>query len=81
MREMALHPVTVKFQVIDLHPGRGRKHECVFEETLQFMPHVGNFAIVPEAGKHYTELMKRFNGQKGKFLWGKCRYEVNYHII
>lgn len=78
---MVLHPVTVKFQVIDLHPGRGHKRECVFEETLQFEAHEGNFAILPDAGKHYTELMKRFNGPKGKFLWGKYRYEVNYYII
>lgn len=78
---MTLNPVTVKFQVIDLHPGRGRKRGCVFEETLQFMQHAGGLAIIPGAGEHYVKLMRRFNGSAGKCMLGKCRYEVNYHII
>ena len=78
---MNIVPVTVKFEVLDLHPGRGHKRECVFEETLQLEAHEGNFAILPGAGKHYVELMRRFNGPKCKCMLGKCRYEVRYYIV
>lgn len=73
--------VTVKFEVLDLHPGRGHVRQCVHEETRKYEVHEGNFAILPGAGKHYVELMRRFNGPAGKCMLGKCRYEVRYYTI
>lgn len=71
--------VTVKFEVLDMHPGRGHVRQCVHEETQKY--ETENPAIIPGAGKHYCELFKKFNGPTAKCLWGKKRYEVRYYTI
>jgi len=73
--------VNVKFKVFDNHPGAGHKRGVVFEETLPFKAHPGSFAIVPDAGKHYVELMKRFNGPRAMFSLKQQRYEISYNIV
>lgn len=73
--------VTVKFEVLDMHPGRGHVRECVYEETQKY--EIENPAIIPGAGKHYSELFKKWNGCGAavKSLCGKNRYEVRFYTI
>lgn len=72
--------VTVKFEVLDLHPGRGHVRQCVHEETQKYEME-GNSAFIPGAGKRYCELFKQFNGPLAKCLCRKTRYEVRYYTI
>ena len=74
---MKAHPVSITFEVTDLHPGAGHRRGVVFKETLEFQTE--NDAIVPGAGKHYVELMKRFNGKRANNYLAKQRYEVRYY--
>lgn len=72
---------TIHFEVEDRHPGRGKKRQVVFQETLDFETDVPNAAIVPKAGLHYLELMKKWNGKETAphlFNGSKKRYEVRY---
>ena len=71
--------VIVKFEVLDMHPGRGHVRRCVHEETHKY--EAGENAIIPGAGKRYNELFKQFNGPKAKCLWGNPRYEVRYYTV
>lgn len=73
--------VNVKFEVFDNHPGVGHKCGVVHEEVMKFKVYEGNFAIIPDAGKHYIKLMKQFNGPKMHLGSRHLRYEVNYHIV
>ena len=66
------------FEVVDNHPGVGHRRGVVFKETLEFQTE--NDAIVPGAGKHWSMLMKRFNGNTVLTNpFAKNRYEVRYH--
>jgi len=74
---MKTHPISITFEVVDNHPGVGRRRGVVFKETLEFQTE--NDAIVPDAGKHYVELMKRFNGKNAFHYIVEHRYEVRYY--
>lgn len=74
---MKTHPVSITFEVVDNHPGVGHRRGVVLKETLEFQTE--NDAIVPDAGKHYVELMKRFNGKRANNYLAKQRYEVLYY--
>ena len=71
--------VTVKFEVLDMHPGRGHVRQCVHEETQKY--ETENAAIIPGAGKHYCELFKKFNGFRAACFSRKNRYEVRFYTI
>lgn len=71
--------VTVKFEVLDMHPDLEHICQCVHEETQKY--EIENPAIIPEAHKRYCELFKRFNGPKATFLSRKTRYEVRFYTI
>lgn len=76
---MKTHPISITFEVTDIHPGRGKRRGIVLKETLEFQTE--NDAIVPGAGKHYIELMKRFNGKNAMRTFKKLRYEVRYYHV
>lgn len=75
--------VTVRFEVLDLHPGRGKRRSCVYDETLAFQSPDPDPAIIPGAGKRYVELLKKWNGRGTalKCLCGKNRYEVRFYRV
>lgn len=74
---MKTHPISITFEVVDNHPGVGHRRGTVLKETLEFQTE--NDAIVPGAGKHYVELMKRFNGRSANNYLADHRYEVRYY--